>query len=202
MPIAIGENPLLESPVHSSNSGWQKLSFRKLTVVSLIGGFFLIPLHEFGHVLCDWITGHPAAMSYARDYLLSGEKTPFLGLLGGPLLPLIMSTVCVLLVYRGVNLNVFYPLAILGTLDRLILYLTGITPSDERDLAHALAWPPQTFKYIFMSWEIVLLALIVFTLIQHRTGIRRSILIFVVVVASFVATAATGVFVVDRYVFP
>jgi hypothetical protein len=52
-----------------------KLDFRKLTITSIIFGFFLIPIHEFGHVLFDWITGHPAAMSYARDYLLTGGNT-------------------------------------------------------------------------------------------------------------------------------
>ena len=202
MPTATAENPTLAPLMHSVNPELHKLNFRTLIVTSLIGGFFLIPLHEFGHVLCDWITGHPAAMSYARDYLLSGEKTPFLGLLGGPLFPLMMSAVCVILVYRGVHLSVTYPLAILGTLDRLVLYLAGVMPSDEWDLAHTLAWPPRTFKYIFMSCEIAILALIVLSMIRYRTGIKRSILAFVIVVAGFVTSAAFGVFVVDRYLFP
>ena len=60
-----------------------KIDFRQLTITSIIFGFLLIPIHESGHVICDWITGHPASMSYARDYLLSGGNTPFLGLLGG-----------------------------------------------------------------------------------------------------------------------
>ena len=95
-----------------------KLDFRKLTITSIIFGFFLIPINEFGHVLCDWITGHPAAMSYARDYLLSGGDTPFLGLLGGPLLPLILSAVSVVFIYRRTKISIFYPIAILGSFER------------------------------------------------------------------------------------
>jgi hypothetical protein len=77
-----------------------KIDFKKLTIASLIFGFFLIPVHELGHVICDWTTGHPATMSYARDRLLSGGETPFLGLLGGPLLPLIISAFSVFQIYR------------------------------------------------------------------------------------------------------
>ena len=65
----------------SGNESPARIDFKKLTFASLIFGFILVPLHELGHVICDWITGHPAAMSYARDYLLSGGETPFLGLL-------------------------------------------------------------------------------------------------------------------------
>jgi hypothetical protein len=178
------------------------ISLKTLTVTSLIAGFFLIPLHELGHVVCDWITGHPAAMSYARDHLLSGGKTPFLGLLGGPLFPLVMSAVSVILIYRGIHLSVSYPLAVLGTLDRLLLYLSGSTPSDEIDLAQAIAWPVASFKHIFLGAEILLLALVLLSLIRYKVGIRRSVLIFVIPLASFVICASFGVFVVDRYLFP
>jgi len=173
-----------------------------MAITSLIGGFLLIPFHEFGHVVCDWITGHPAAMSYARDYLLSGGKTPFLGLLGGPLFPLLLSAISIICIYRGTQLSVFYPLAVLGTLERLLLYISGSTPSDERDLARALAWPAASFKYIFLSAELLLLALILLSLFKFKFGIGRSILIFVVPAAAFVVCASFGVFVVDRFVFP
>ncbi|MGD1007022.1 MAG: hypothetical protein ABR980_07325 [Ignavibacteriaceae bacterium] len=39
-----------------------KLDFRQLTITSIIFGFFLIPIHELGHVIGDWITGHPASI--------------------------------------------------------------------------------------------------------------------------------------------
>jgi hypothetical protein len=55
-----------------------KINFKKFTITSFVFGFFLVPIHEFGHVICDWITGHPAGMSYARDYLLSGGQTQFI----------------------------------------------------------------------------------------------------------------------------
>jgi hypothetical protein len=200
MTIEVTGQPTQSLPA-SRKSSAQEINFPKFTVTSLAGGFFLIPLHEFGHILCDWITGHPAAMSYARDYLLSGEKTPFWGLLGGPVAPLLMSTVSVILIYRGINLSITYPLAVLGTLDRLLLYLSGSTPSDERDLASAMAWPQATFKYIFLSCELLLLALILLSLVKYRPGIWRSVLIFAVPPACFIAAASLG-FLLDRYAFP
>jgi len=57
------------------------IDFKKLTITAFTFGFVLIPIHELGHVICDWLTGHPATMSYARDRLLSGGETPFLLLL-------------------------------------------------------------------------------------------------------------------------
>jgi len=186
----------------SADASPRKINFKTLTITSLIGGFFLIPFHELGHVTFDWITGHPAAMSYARDYLLSGGKTPFLGLLGGPLFPIVLSAVFVVLIYRGSHLSLSYPLAILGTCDRLLLYLSGATPSDERELAWAIGWPMTAFKHIFLGAEILLLALVLFSLIRYRVGVKRSILIFVIPLASFIICASFGVFVVDRFLFP
>jgi hypothetical protein len=193
---------MLAHTLEQSEGSPRKINFKTVTVTSLIAGFFLIPFHEFGHVVCDWVTGHPAAMSYARDYLLSGGETPFLGLLGGPLFPLILSTIAVILIYRGIRLSVSYPLAVLGTMDRLLLYLAGSTPSDERDLARAMAWPAVTFKYIFLGAEIFLLVLVLRSLIRYKVGIKRGGLILVIPVASFVISASLGVFVVDRFVFP
>jgi hypothetical protein len=170
--------------------------------MSLIFGFFLIPIHELGHVIGDWITGHPAAMSYARDYLLSGGETPFLGLLGGPLLPLMLSAVSVVLIYRGTKLSVFYPIAIVATFDRLLLYLWGILPTDEKSLADKMGWNTYSFEYFFLSAEVVLLLLVVASLFRHKVGLKQSILVFVIPLISFIVCALIGVFVVERYVFP
>ena len=196
------EGRRVSEPPRLAEASVLKINFKTLTITSLIAGFLLIPLHELGHVVCDWITGHPAAMSYARDYLLSGGKTPFLGLLGGPLLPLILSTVSVILIYRGSHLSVSYPLAVLGTFDRLLLYLSGSTPSDERELARAIGWPTTAFKQIFLAAEILVLVLVLLSLIRYKAGIRRSALIFVIPLVSFVICASFGVFVVDRFLFP
>jgi hypothetical protein len=179
-----------------------KLDFRQLTITSIICGFFLIPIHEFGHVICDWITGHPAAMSYARDYLLSGGNTPFLGLLGGPLLPLILSAVSVVFIYRRTKISIFYPIAIVGTLDRLVLYLSGTLPSDERSLADMAGWNMYAFKYIFLAAEVLLLLLVLISLIKFKMSVKQTILVFVIPLLSFVVGALIGFFVVERYVFP
>jgi len=179
-----------------------KLNFRQLTITSIICGFLLIPIHEFGHVICDWITGHPAGMSYARDYLLSGGDTPFLGLLGGPLLPLLLSAVSVVFIYRRNNLSIFYPVAILGTLDRLVLYLAGMLPSDEKSLAGMAGWNMYAFRDIFLSAEAVLLLLVLISLIRYKVGVKHAILVFAIPLLSFVAGACFGFLVVERYVFP
>jgi hypothetical protein len=179
-----------------------KIDFKKLTMTSLIFGFFLIPLHEFGHVICDWITGHPASMSYARDYLLSGGETPFLGLLGGPLLPLILSALSVVQIYRKVNVSVFYPVAILGSFDRLVHYISGRLPSDERSLAKIVGWNIYSFKYIFLSLELLLLLLVLLSLIRYKVNFKQAIFVLLIPLLSFAAAASIGIFVVERFVFP
>ena len=179
-----------------------KIDFKKLTTASIIFGFLLIPLHEFGHVICDWISGHPASMSYARDYLLSGGETPFLGLLGGPLLPLILSALSVVQVYRQINVSVFYPVAILGSFERLVLYLSGNLPSDERSLAQIAGWNMYSFKYIFLSLKLILLLLILLSLIRYKISLRQAIFILLIPLLSFAAAASIGVFIVERFVFP
>jgi hypothetical protein len=179
-----------------------KINFRQLTITSIIFGFLLIPIHESGHVICDWITGHPAAMSYARDYLLSGGTTPFLGLLGGPLLPLILSVVSVVFIYRRTRVSFFYPIAILGSFERLVLYLSGMLPSDEKSLAVMVGWNIYAFKYIFLCIEVSLLLLIIISLIRYKVGFKQAILVFVIPLLSFVVGASFGVFVVERYIFP
>jgi hypothetical protein len=62
-----------------------------------------------------------------------------------------------------------------------------------------MAWLAATFKYIFLGAEIVL---VLWSLIRYKVGIGRSVLIFVIPVASFVICASFGVFVVDRFLFP
>lgn len=179
-----------------------KIDFRQLTITSIIFGFLLIPIHESGHVICDWITGHPASMSYARDYLLSGGNTPFLGLLGGPLLPLMLSIVSVVFIYRRTRVSFFYPIAILGSFERLVLYLSGMLPSDEKSLAVMVGWNIHAFKYIFLCIEVSLLLLIIISLIRYKVGFIQAILVFVIPLLSFVVCASLGVFVVERYIFP
>jgi len=179
-----------------------KLNFKQFTITSIISGFLLLPFHEFGHVLSDWITGHPAGMSYARDYLFSNGDKPFLGILGGPMLPLIISAVAVFFIYKRKNLSVLYPVAVIGTLDRLVLYIMIGLPSDEADLARMIGWNLYSFKHIFLTVEIILLLLIIFSLFKYKAGFKQSLLVFVIPVISFFAGAALGVFIVERFVFP
>ena len=95
------------------------VSLKTLTAVSIAAGFLLIPFHEFGHMLGFWMTGHAAAMSYARAYLPPGEPEPFTAVLCGPTLPIIMAAAAISMIYRKKHLSVFYPLAVLGSFERL-----------------------------------------------------------------------------------
>jgi len=178
------------------------IDLKELTITSLVFGFFLVPVHELGHVICDWITGHPAAMSYARDYLLSGAETPFLGLLGGPALPIIVAATAVVLIYRGRNLSLLYPVAIQASIERLVPYLCGILPSDERDLARVAGWNMYSFKHIFLSLEMLLLGLIIISFFKHKSGVKQSVLIFAIALTCLVVSGAIGICIVERFVFP
>lgn len=183
-------------------SGGAKINFKKLTIAALVFGFFLVPIHELGHVICDWSTGHPATMSYARDRLLSGGETPFLGLLGGPLLPIIVSAVAVVLIYRGKSLSVLYPVAIQASNERLLIYVLGGLPSDESDLARIAGWGKYLFRNIFLGLEVLLLSLILISFFKHRLGGKQSVAVTVIALICLVVSAALGICIVERYVFP
>jgi hypothetical protein len=174
-----------------------------MIITSLIFGFLLIPLHESGHVICHWITGNPEGMSYARDYLLGNSTHTFLGVLGGPLLPLLVSAIAVFLIYRSnITLSLLYPVAILGAIERLILYIALGLPSDEKELADFMHWSAHTFEYIFLSIELILIGFIVYSFFRNKINLRMKILCILIPIISFVIMAAFGVLVIERYVFP
>jgi hypothetical protein len=179
-----------------------KLDFKKLTITSLVFGFFLVPVHELGHVICDWVSGHPAGMSYARDYLLSGGEPSFLGLLGGPLLPIMVAATAVVFIYRGKDLMLFYPIAIQASVERLVPYICGMLPSDEMDLARIAGWNMYSFKHIFLSLELLLLGLIIISFFKHRLGVKQSVLTFAMALTCLVVGAGIGICLVERFVFP
>ena len=179
-----------------------KLNIRLLAIVSAICGFLIIPVHEFGHVVGDWITGHPAGMSYARDYLLNGGEKPFFGILSGPLLPLVFCVFAIIAICKRKNLAVSYPIAIIGSLDRLVFYLMGILPSDERELANLAGWNSYSFEYIFCTAETAVLLLVVISMFRYRLALRQGVLVFFIPIVSFVVGVAIGVYGVERLVFP
>jgi hypothetical protein len=178
------------------------VNLKRLTIISIFVGFFVIPFHEFGHMLGYWITGHRAAMSYARAYLVPDGPDPFLAVLCGPSLPIVFSAICVFLAYKRWNLSVLYPVMIIGSFDRLGQYLLGWLPSDEADLAMKMGWEAHTFKYIFMSAEIILLLLVAISLLRNRIKLKHSMLILLIPLGCFGVCASVGIFVVERYVFP
>lgn len=193
---------MLENRNKTDGKSMNVVSFKALTFVSVFAGFFLIPFHEFGHVLGFWLTGHRAGMSYARAYLIPDGPEPFLGVLGGPSLPIILAAVSVLMIYRRWNLSVFYPLAILGSFERLAHYLTGRLPSDEVMLANMMGWEIHTFKYIFLSIEILLLLLVAVSFFRNRIKFKQAVLIVLIPIICFCVLSGFGLFVIERFVFP
>jgi len=178
------------------------VNFKTLTLVSIFAGFFHIPFHEFGHVMGFWMTGHRAAMSYARAWPIPDGPEPFLGVLGGPLFPMILAVVSVLMIYRRCNLSVFYPLAIVGSFDRLAHYLIGRLPSDEATLANTMEWEPHTFKYIFLAVELLLLSLVALSSLRNRINFKKAALIVLIPILCFCVLSGLGLFVVEQFVFP
>lgn len=181
----------------------QELQMKQFLISSLLAGFLLIPVHEAGHVIFDWISGNPAGMSYARDYLLGNGKQTFLGELGGPLMPILIAIVSIIFIYKQkVNLSIVYPIAILGCMDRLILYITGMLPSDERVLAGFMNWDAHVFMYIFLSLEIILLSLIVNSFKYFHASVKMKVLCFLIPLISFIVMALFGVFIIEKNIFP
>jgi hypothetical protein len=180
-----------------------EIQYRPLIITSLISGFFLIPIHEFGHVIFHWLTGNPEGMSYARDYLLGNSHHTFLGILGGPLLPLLLSIIAVVLIFKHFgSLSILYPLAVLGAFDRLVLYITMGLPSDEKELSDFLHWNSFAFEYIILTAEIILYTLIIYSMFRNRIKIKMIILNFVIPIISFIIMTALGVLVIEKYLFP
>ena len=179
-----------------------RIDFKKLVMAAFVSGFLLVPIHELGHVTCDWLTGHPATMSYARDRVLSGGETPFLGVLGGPLTPMLLAAVTVAFTFRGTNVSVLYPIAIQASIERLILYFLGGIPSDERQLARLAGWDERSFRSIFLIMEISLLVMVVISMRRHQLGAKSMVLVFAIAMACLVASASFGILVVERFVFP
>lgn len=174
-----------------------------MIMTSLLFGFLLIPLHELGHVIFHWLTGNPEGMSYARDYLLGNSTHTFLGVLGGPLLPLLVSMIAVVLIYRfSISLSILYPIAILGAFERLVLYIASGLPSDEKELSDFLHWNRLSFEYIILSAEIVLLAFVIYSMFRYKISLKMKILCILIPIISFVIMAAFGVLVIERFVFP
>ncbi len=180
-----------------------EVHFYPMIITSLLFGFLLIPLHEFGHVIFHWLTGNPEGMSYARDYLLGNGTHIFLGVLGGPLFPLLVSVIAVVLIYRSsISLSVLYPIAILGAFERLVLYLALGLPSDEKELSDFLHWNRLSFEYVILSSEIVLLAFVIYSMFRYKINLKMKILCILIPIISFVIMAAFGVLVIERFVFP
>jgi len=184
-------------------SSLDEVRLSALTGTSVLFGFLLIPLHEFGHVVLHWMTGSREGMSYARDYLLGSGAHTFLGVLGGPLFPLLASAIATVLIYRSsISLSVLYPIAILGAFERLVLYIVLGLPSDESDLAGFLGWNRFAFEYIILSVEAVLFAFILVSMFRIKAEAKTRILCFVIPIVSFVIMAAFGVMVIERLLFP
>ncbi|MFZ1083927.1 MAG: hypothetical protein WAN35_03045 [Terracidiphilus sp.] len=179
-----------------------------LLAISAVIGFFEIPIHELGHVLGYRLLGIPATMSYAREILPPGQAERFLGVSGGPLFTQLICCVALLLIYRGKWLSVAFPLAVIMSLDRVILYGTDwrqllvlhrAPGMDETKMAVLLGWNP-FFWYAALTLFFILAWILL--LFRLHYGVLRNIALCAIPVIFYVAMAAFGVFVVERNLFP
>lgn len=181
----------------------------RFVLFAALVGFLAIPLHELGHVIGYRLLGVAATMSYARDVLPPGEAQRFLGVAGGPCLTTLVCFGAIVLVYRRKWLPAAYAVAVIASLDRIILYgmqwrqllvLHRVSPGmDESRMAALLGVSPFFWYVVFAFAFVVAWTLLVRTL---RFGPVRNVLVCLIPVAMFVAGAAGGVFVVERLVFP
>jgi len=179
------------------------IPLRTIIVTSLIGGFLLIPVHELGHVIAHWISGTPAAMSYARDYLLVDAELTWLGIFGGPFLPLFISIIFVCIAFNLKKPPIYiFPIAVLGAIERLMLYVTGTFPSDERSLSRMANTSEGLFRWIFLTIEIALLILIIIRLRTMKKNLIQIIIIIAIPIASFILMALFGIYVIEKNFFP
>jgi len=177
--------------------------------VSLLVGVLAIPLHELGHVIGYRLLGVAATMSYAREVLPPGESPRFLGVAGGPFLTTLVCFGAIAVVYRGKWLPAAYAVAVVASLDRVILYamqwrplLVQHRPSpgmDESRMAALIGASPFLWYVVFACAFVVAWTLIVRSL---RYGPVRNVLVCAIPVVTLVVGAAAGVFVVERLVFP
>jgi hypothetical protein len=181
----------------------------RYVLFSALVGFLAIPLHELGHVIGYRLLGVAATMSYAREIVPPGEPERFLGVAGGPLLTTLVCFGAIALVYRRKWLPASYAVAVIASLDRIILYgmqwrqllvLHRVSPGmDESRMAALIGASPFFWYVVFTLACVVAWTLIVRSLSYGRL---KSALVCVIPVAMFVAGAAIGVFVIERLVFP
>jgi glucan phosphoethanolaminetransferase (alkaline phosphatase superfamily) len=191
------------SEVLTNSSDWFWFLFSSATI-----GFFALPIHELGHILGYRLQGIPATMSYARESLPPGQPQTFLGVAGGPLLTLFLCCVALVLIYRNKWLLTAFPLAVIMSLDRIILYgiawrqllvLHRAPGMDETKMAGLLGWNPFSWYVAFTLFFILAWVLIALRL---RFGVAKNTLLCVIPAILFVVLAALGVFVVERNLFP
>lgn len=175
---------------------------------SAVVGFFALPIHELGHVFGYRLLGIPATMSYAREMLPPGEPQRFLGVAGGPLFTQLVCSAALVLIHRNKWLTFAFPLAVIMSLDRIVLHgmqwqqllvLRRAPGMDETKMASLLGWNP-LFWYVAMTLFFLLTWVLI--LLRLRYGLVKNILLCAVPVLFFVALAAFGVFVVERHLFP
>lgn len=181
-------------------------------VVSLLIAFISIPVHELGHVIGNFLTGIPAGMSYAREYTLNGQAESLSGILGGPVLTVVLSYIGVFLVFKRKYLMFAFPFTIIMCLDRIYVYLwcfstvdierfreiNGLFGMDERSAAERLNINLQTFFLLIQLLELVVLIIIIYHL---NYGLKKNLLIALTPVISTCIMRYVGINFIERNLF-
>ncbi len=182
-----------------------------IAVSSLIG-FISIPIHEFGHVIGNFVTNIPTGMSYAREYTLNGQAESISGILGGPVLTVVLSYIGLLMIYRKRYLVFAYPFTIIMCVDRIYVYLWcfstmdikrylelgGLFGMDERGAAERLNIDPYTF---FMLIQILELVVLIFIIYHLRFVLKKNLSIVLIPVIFTCIMRYIGINFIERNLF-
>ena len=158
------------------------IEMRKSREILIIILVILIPmLHEFGHLLGFVIDGVPATISYGMTI---SDRITFLGVLGGTFFNVILSIICIILIYMDSKRSKLWgTIGLASIISRLfnciIIFFIGIgfnttilENNDEGQLA-ILMGTNVTFQYIVFIGIYAALTLVIIKLIGDNKLIRK-----------------------------
>lgn len=163
--------------------GVNMFNVKKIREILIIILVLLIPiLHEFGHFLGYIIEGVPATISYG---LTRADRLTFLGVSGGLFFNVLLSIICVFLIYLDSEKRrkLWGAIGLASILSRLmncfIIFLIGIGANplvlqnnDEGQLA-VLMGNNIIFQYIFFMGVYATLTLVIIKLIGDNKVSRK-----------------------------
>ncbi|MBY8982656.1 MAG: hypothetical protein KGD57_06890 [Candidatus Lokiarchaeota archaeon] len=171
-------------------------SMKKFIGFSLIIGFFMIPIHELGHVIFQFISGNPAWMTYAEEIPLTGYVDTPLGTLGGPLFSVLLAFLSVFFLYKKKYTEFFIPIALIGSIGRFPLYLLG-AGGDEGILEQYLNWPKNTIVFIFVGLGLLIFILSIYFISKIFESKKQRFIVCFIPFPLYFILGIFGLFVIE-----